>query len=148
MLVNLLIATLLALCLLAGWALLSRIKPSRSRRMLDGWARVEGSCGRSMEIGLAVAGGRVQRSVARTDGCGCDRACLDAAARLARGKALPEIFAIDAPAILRAAGDIPDDHRHCADTAARALHAASRRAMERRGADVPGQSAPGNGGRA
>ena len=130
MLETLLIAVLLGLCMLGGGVLLSQRRPSRSRR-LDGWARVEGACGSILEIGLDIEDGRVGRTVYRAEGCGYNCTCLHAAARLARGKAPDDLFDIDAEAILRAVGDIPDDHRHCAEMAARTLHAASRDYLEK-----------------
>ena len=130
MLVTLLIAVLLGLCILGGGVLLSRRRPSRSRR-LDGWARIEGACGSTLEIGLGIEDGRVGRSAYRADGCGYNCTCLHAATRLAKGMAPDDLFDIDAQAILRSAGNIPEDHRHCAEMAARTLHAASRNYLEK-----------------
>ena len=131
MLASLLIAALLALGIVAGWALLSRRQASGSRR-LDGWARVGGSCGSTLEIGLGIRNGRVAHTLCRADGCGYNCTCLNAAARLARGRTLDALFDIDADAILRTVGDVPEDHRHCAHLAAHTLHAASRDCLEKR----------------
>jgi hypothetical protein len=147
LLLNLALAAILILTVVAGWALLSRIQTARPRRA-DGWARVEGTCGSRLDIGLSLVDGRVERSVCRAQGCGYDCACIQAAGRLARGKTPAELLRIDADAIRRAVGDLPEDHGHCAHTAARALHAASRDCLRAGGSPMPetlngGCAAPG-----
>ena len=121
---NLVATVVLVVAVVCGWALLSRLKLMHQRRT-RGRARVEGACGSQLEMGLELADGRVTRATCRAEGCGHNSVCLHAAGRLARGKSLQELLDIDAEAIRRAVGDLPEDHGHCAEAAARALHAAS-----------------------
>ena len=121
---NLAATVLLIAAIVCGWTLLSRLKSSL-RRQAGGRARVQGACGSQLEMGLELSDGRVARAICRAEGCGHNSVCLHAAGRLARGKSLQELLDIDAEAIRRAVGDLPEDHHHCAEAAARALHAAS-----------------------
>ena len=129
LLLNLALAAMLILIVVVGWALLSRLKAAHPRRC-DGWADAEGDCGSRVEIGLDLVDGRVDRSVCKARGCGYDCACIQAAGRLARGKTPADLLCIDADAIRRAVGDLPQDHQHCAHTAARALQAAARDCLQ------------------
>lgn len=86
--------------------------------------RVTGSCGESMEIALCVDQGRILDGGLRSEGCEHSRACGLAAVMLALGRDLDEAAAIDTPDILAVLPDLPEDHHHCLDLAARTLHAA------------------------
>ncbi|GBC59752.1 hypothetical protein DENIS_0693 [Desulfonema ishimotonii] len=113
-----------------GWSLLHlRNRPHPVEA--DGRARVTGSCGDTMEMCLTFASGRVVRTSRRTDGCGYSLNCILAATRLAVGRSPAEILDIDADTIGKAAGGLPEDHRHCATLAARTLHEAVDHYMKR-----------------
>lgn len=122
---TLVLGAVLVLVVVAGWALFSRFKPIGARRC-DGWAGEEAGCGSRMELGLELADSRVVRTVCRAEGCGYNGICLHAAGRLARGKTPAELIEIRAEDIRRAVGDLPQDHLHCAEAAARTLRAAAR----------------------
>jgi NifU-like protein involved in Fe-S cluster formation len=122
--VTLLLSAVLALAIAAGCLLMVNRRRPRFRGA-QGCARVESSCGSRLEMGLHLKDGRVARADVRAEGCAYNCTCLQAAARLARGKTLPEVLGIDAEAIVSRVGEIPDDHLHCAQAAARTLHAAS-----------------------
>jgi NifU-like protein involved in Fe-S cluster formation len=105
-----------------GWLRLAagRRPPAAERRV-----RVEGACGDTVELGLTVRDDRVVHCRVRTTGCAHSLVCMQAAARLARGRRPADIHRIDAERISLAIGGLPDDHRDCATLAARALHAAA-----------------------
>lgn len=92
----------------------------------DGYARLTGSCGDTMEIFLKFENGRVKQSSFLTDGCGTSIACASFAAEMAVGKNPDELLSITGDAILKKLGGLPDDHKHCAslagETVQEALH--------------------------
>ena len=90
----------------------------------DGRARITGSCGDTMEIGLKFKGDRVEKTSHWTDGCAYSFNCVTSAADLATGRRPDEILEIDADVIQRSVGGLPADHLHCARLAEETLHAA------------------------
>jgi len=90
----------------------------------DGQARLQGTCGDSMEIFLKFEGNNVVDASFQTDGCGPTVVCGSYAAELALGKKPDDIFDITAQRLLEEVGGLPPDHRHCASLAAACLHAA------------------------
>jgi NifU-like protein involved in Fe-S cluster formation len=104
-----------------------RRPPAEERRV-----RLEGTCGDTVELGLTVRDERVIHCRVRTTGCAHSLVCMQAAARLARGRRPADILRIDAERISLAVGGLPDDHRDCAALAARALHAAADEYLQRR----------------
>jgi nitrogen fixation NifU-like protein len=92
----------------------------------DGYARIEGPCGDTMEIFLQIAGDRVAKAAFATDGCGPTVAAGSMATQLAIGKTLDKARTITQERILNALGGLPDESRHCAllaaETLAQAIH--------------------------
>ncbi len=97
----------------------------------DGTARITGSCGDTMEIGLRFRGDRVVKASHWTDGCAYSLNCVCRAADLAVGKRPDEILEIDADLIRRSVGGLPSDHLHCARLAEETLQAALEDYMKR-----------------
>ena len=91
----------------------------------DGEASLRGHCGDQMQIFLKFDGERVAKASFQTDGCGPSMVCGSFAAELAHGKTPEELFEISGAAILSAAGNLPQDHEHCAFLAAETLQAAA-----------------------
>ncbi|MCF8062031.1 MAG: iron-sulfur cluster assembly scaffold protein [Deltaproteobacteria bacterium] len=87
----------------------------------DGYGRLTGSCGDTMEIFLRVQGERVAEATYRTDGCGSSAVCGSFAAELARGKTPEEVTDISGETILAVLGGLPEEDRHCAFLAAATL---------------------------
>jgi len=83
----------------------------------DGFARVTGNCGDTMEIGLKVECGIVVGTHCHTDGCSISRLCLETAARLAMNRQLGQLGAINMMHIIDDLGSLPDTHLHCAQLA-------------------------------
>ncbi len=91
----------------------------------DAKARITGTCGDTMEIGIQFDLNHVAvKTYYWTDGCITSLNCIHAAADLAKGKSVDAILDIDADAIQRSIGGLPKDHWHCATLAASTLHSA------------------------
>ncbi len=87
----------------------------------DGFGRVSGSCGDTMEIYLQVRDGKVINASFWTDGCGPSIASGSMVTELAKEKSLVEARKITQDDVLDALGGLPEDSRHCALLAANTL---------------------------
>ena len=58
----------------------------------DGYARITGSCGDTMEIYLKLENGKVKEAAYRTDGCGSSSVCGSYAAEMAHDKTPDEVL--------------------------------------------------------
>ncbi|MHC1578929.1 MAG: iron-sulfur cluster assembly scaffold protein [Dehalococcoidia bacterium] len=87
----------------------------------DGFGRLTGACGDTMEIRLKVRDGRVTNASFWTDGCGPSIASGSVVAELAEGKGVLEAQKITQQDILDALGGLPEESLHCALLAADAL---------------------------
>ncbi len=101
----------------------------------DGYARVTGSCGDTMEIFLKFEEGRVHQASFLTTGCGASAVCGSFAAELALGKTPEELLEITGETILDILGGLPEEDRHCAVLAANTLQESCNDYMMRRAAD-------------
>ncbi len=90
----------------------------------DGYGRVTGPCGDTMQIWLKVADGVVTGATFWTDGCGSSIVCGSIVTIMAKGRSIEQALAIDQPAVLAELGGLPEADRHCALLAANTLHAA------------------------
>jgi nitrogen fixation NifU-like protein len=92
----------------------------------DGFGRVTGPCGDTMEIWLRVNSGTIVDSTFSTDGCSTTIACGSIATEIIKGKDIAQALAISQDEILKALGGLPEDNRHCALLAANTVKAAIR----------------------
>ncbi|MGD9576941.1 MAG: iron-sulfur cluster assembly scaffold protein [Syntrophorhabdus sp.] len=90
----------------------------------DGYGRVTGPCGDTMEIFLKFKEGKVSDASFQTDGCGPSQICGSFAAELALGKNTDEIKEITNETILNVIGGLPGEDQHCALLAANTLQEA------------------------
>ena len=90
----------------------------------DGYAKVTGNCGDTMEIGFKVDNGKIIRTHHWTDGCSVSGQCVESAARLALHKKPDELEDINMISIMDQVGQLPDTHLHCAQLAETTLHKA------------------------
>jgi nitrogen fixation NifU-like protein len=90
----------------------------------DGYGRVTGSCGDTMQIFLKFENEKVQEASFQTDGCGSSAVCGSFAAELSCGKSSDEILEITGESILKKTGGLPREDEHCAFLAADALQEA------------------------
>jgi len=92
----------------------------------DGFARVTGPCGDTMEIRIRVKDGRVLNTSFWTDGCGPSIASGSMVTELAKGKSIIEAQKITQQDVLEALGGLPEDNLHCALLAANTLKDATK----------------------
>ena len=99
----------------------------------DGFGRVTGSCGDTMEIWLKVNSGTIADASFMTDGCGTSIASGSMVTELAKGRSVSEARRISQQDVLSALGGLPKESEHCALLAADTLREAIRdyMAMER-----------------
>ncbi len=92
----------------------------------DGFARITGPCGDTMEIWVKVSNDAIVRSNFMTDGCGTSIASGSMVTEVAKGKDLSEALKISQQDVLDALGGLPEESQHCALLAAITLKAAIR----------------------
>ena len=92
----------------------------------DGYAKITGPCGDTMEMFLRVKNGRIEDIRYTTDGCITSHAAGSAATVMAKGKEPKECIRITQSSILEHLGGLPDDAKHCALLASMTLHRALR----------------------
>ncbi|MFU8795810.1 MAG: iron-sulfur cluster assembly scaffold protein [Dehalococcoidia bacterium] len=92
----------------------------------DGFGKMTGPCGDTMEIWIKVNGDTIAGAVFMTDGCGPSIASGSMVTEMARGKSIGEARKITQVDVLNALGGLPDESKHCALLAADTLKAAIR----------------------
>ncbi len=90
----------------------------------DGYGRVTGTCGDTMEIFLRVEEEIVKEASFQTDGCGSSMVCGSFAAEMCLEKTPDEILEITGEAILEELGGLPREDQHCAFLASETLQEA------------------------
>jgi len=90
----------------------------------DGYAKITGPCGDTMEIFLRVREEKMVDAKFLTDGCGTTLACGSMTTELAKGKSLVEVQKINSEQVLNALGGLPESAVHCSVLAANTLKAA------------------------
>jgi nitrogen fixation NifU-like protein len=99
----------------------------------DGFAKVTGPCGDTMEIWLRAKNGRLTDATFLTDGCATSLASGSMVTEMAKGTNITEALKISQQDVLRALGGLPEESQHCALLAADTLKEAIRnyRAMKK-----------------
>jgi nitrogen fixation NifU-like protein len=92
----------------------------------DGFAKMTGTCGDTMNIWLKVKDGTIARVTFLTDGCGTSIASGSMVTELAKGKSIAEAQKISQRNVLDALGGLPEESKHCALLAANTLKEAIR----------------------
>jgi nitrogen fixation NifU-like protein len=87
----------------------------------DGFGKITGPHGSTMEIYLKIGGGKVMDASFWTDGCGCCIASGSMVTELAKGKSVSEAQKITQQDILDALEGLPEDSLHNALLAADTL---------------------------
>ena len=95
----------------------------------DGYGRITGSCGDTIQMFLKFENGKVKSALFQTDGCGSSAVCGSFAAELALGKSPEEIFDISGESILKKLGNFPEEDKHCAFLSVEALQDAGNEYM-------------------
>jgi nitrogen fixation NifU-like protein len=92
----------------------------------DGYAKVTGPCGDTIEMSLKIKIGKIVDAKFWTDGCGTSIACSSMATELLKDKSVAEALKIDSEFILNALNGLPESDVHCAVLASDTLRAAIR----------------------
>jgi nitrogen fixation NifU-like protein len=92
----------------------------------DGFAKIKGPCGDTMQISFKVKDGRVTKIKFTTDGCASSIAAGNMTTELAQGKKLKEAAEINQQMILDALDGLPEESVHCALLASNTLKEAIR----------------------
>ncbi|MBN2040807.1 MAG: iron-sulfur cluster assembly scaffold protein [Spirochaetes bacterium] len=87
----------------------------------DSCAKVDGSCGDSMEFFLKVSEEVIVDLGFETDGCGPTIASGGMVAEMIKGKKINEIKKLTPNDVLDALGGLPEENEHCASLAVHAL---------------------------
>jgi len=87
----------------------------------DGFGRVTGSCGDTMEIYLMIKNGGITNATFWTDGCGSSIASGSMVTELVKGKSIGGALNITQDDVLNALGGLPEESLHCALLAANTL---------------------------
>ena len=90
----------------------------------DGYARITGPCGDTMEISLRVIDNRIAKCTYDTDGCGATVSCGSIVTELATGKSIVQAKQINQKTILVYCRGLPEANEHCALLAANTLREA------------------------
>ena len=90
----------------------------------DGYARITGPCGDTMQIHLKIADAKIVDCKFITDGCGPSTASGSAVTEMAKGKTIEDALMIDANAILAVLDGLPEESIHCPVLAVNTLRAA------------------------
>ncbi len=92
----------------------------------DGYARITGPCGDTMEVRLKVSNNTITEIRFETDGCGTSIASGSMMTEMAKGQSLSAAIRISQQDILDSLGGLPEASQHCALLAASTLKAAVR----------------------
>ena len=92
----------------------------------DGFAKVTGPCGDTMEIWLRVNNGTIAEASFLTDGCGTSIASGSMVTEMVKGRSVSEVRKISQQDVLSALDGLPEESQHCALLAANTLKAAVR----------------------
>jgi nitrogen fixation NifU-like protein len=91
----------------------------------DGYAKITGPCGDTMEFFLRVSGeGVIEEANFLTDGCGSSISSGSVCVAAVNGKSLHEAMNINQEMLLEIMGGLPEEDQHCPLLAANTLHKA------------------------
>jgi nitrogen fixation NifU-like protein len=90
-------------------------------RKADGFAKIKGPCGDTMQISFKVKDGRLSKIKFMTDGCASSIAAGSIATELAQGRKIEEAADISQEMILDALDGLPEKSVHCALLASNTL---------------------------
>ena len=91
----------------------------------DGYAKITGRCGDTIEVFFKVRRGKVINAGFVTDGCMTTVAAVSAALRVIKGRDLIAARTITQEEVLDELGGLPEEDEHCANLAASTVKAAA-----------------------
>lgn len=90
----------------------------------DGYGKITGPCGDTMEISIKVEDNTIQKCTFDTDGCGTSVACASIITEMVTRKTVAEARRVSQADVIEFCGGLPEEDRHCALLAADTLHEA------------------------
>ncbi|NLD91894.1 MAG: iron-sulfur cluster assembly scaffold protein [Fibrobacter sp.] len=90
----------------------------------DGYARITGPCGDTMEVSFTVKEKVIDSIRSVSSGCSISKMCAHYAGSLAKGRSIDEAREINRESIMNNTGKLPETHLHCAVLAETTLQAA------------------------
>lgn len=87
----------------------------------DSHARLQGSCGDTMEMYISVKGARIDKISYVTDGCSSSSIAGSFTAQLGMGKTFEEVLDLTGADVLHEIGTFPKAEEHCAHLAVSTL---------------------------
>ena len=96
----------------------------------EGFGRITGPCGDTMEISLSVRKDTIIDARFMTDGCAATIACGSICTELAKGKSIKDALNISQEVILESLGGLPQEYVHCALLASNTLRKAIRNYLD------------------
>jgi nitrogen fixation NifU-like protein len=87
----------------------------------DGYGKITGPCGDTMEISIKVKDNKIVKCTYDTDGCGTTIACGSIITEMAVGQKIVTVRKINQKTILDYCGGLPKEDQHCALLAADTL---------------------------
>jgi len=115
-------------------------------RKPDGFAKIKGPCGDTMQISFKVKDHKISKIRFMTDGCASSIASGSMATELAKGKKIEEAVKISQQMILDALDVLPEESVHCALLASNTLKEAIRNYFDSKRNDPVKQRNKGNDG--
>lgn len=91
----------------------------------DGYGRVTGGCGDTIEMFLRIEKNQVVEAAYTTTGCASSSICGSFAAEMAQGRDVESLFDLRGEDVLNIIGTFPQDEQHCAFLAIATLHEAA-----------------------
>ena len=104
-------------------------------RDADGFAKIKGPCGDTMQISFKVKDGRLSKIKFMTDGCVSSIAAGSMATELAKEKKIEEAVKISQQMILDALDGLPEESVHCGLLASNTLKEAIKDYLNSKGKD-------------
>jgi nitrogen fixation NifU-like protein len=90
----------------------------------DGYGKITGPCGDTMEVSIRVRNDIIVQCTYDTDGCGTSIACGSVITVIAKGKTIASARRITQKQVLQFCDGLPEEDQHCALLAADTLHKA------------------------
>lgn len=92
----------------------------------DGYGKITGPCGDTMEISIKVKNNTITKCTFDTDGCGTTIVCGSIITEMTTGKTVNYAKSITQATVLKSCGGLPEEDRHCARLTADTLKKAIR----------------------
>ena len=90
----------------------------------DGYGKLTGECGDTVEMFLCIENGRLQTVSFDTDGCINTNACANTVSHISEGKTIEQTWEITPEDVIGFLETLPEENYHCAELAVVAFYTA------------------------